>query len=212
MNTFLPLSPVPSPLLNLAAFCPSTTALGPGSRAALWVQGCPFRCHGCLAPDWLPFQPASLVSPADLAETILASGVTGITLSGGEPMLQAQALAELVALVRAKRDLDVICFTGFLYEDLLCDPHAVRLLSFVDLLIDGPYLPELNDGLGLRGSSNQVFHHLTPRLQGTDFAALPRKVEVFLSDGQAFLVGVPPKPFQRAFNAALSQARSYVRS
>jgi len=209
------MTPSPSPLspalLNLAAFCPQTSALGPGVRAALWVQGCPFRCQGCLAPDWLPFQPAHPVSPADLAETILASPVTGLTLSGGEPMLQASALAELVTLVRSRRDVDVICFTGFLYQDLLSRPDARLLLAQVDLLIDGPYIPELNDGLGLRGSSNQVFHYLTPRLRGFYLASLPRKLEVFLSDGQAFLVGIPPKTFGHAFNRALSQARSYVR-
>ncbi len=209
--TPLPLSP--SPLtLNLAAFCPSTTALGPGERAALWVQGCPFRCQGCLAPDWLPFQAATLVSPAELAECILSSPVSGLTISGGEPMLQAEALAELVSIVRSQRELDVICFTGFLYADLLDMPSAQKLLSQLDLLIDGPYLPELNDGLGLRGSSNQVFHPLTPRLSDIDFAALPRQVEVFLTDGQAFLVGVPPRPFTQAFNRALSQARAYVRA
>ncbi len=197
--------------LNLAAFCPSTRALGPGERAALWVQGCPFHCSGCIAPDWLPFKPANLVSPADLARRILASPVTGLTLSGGEPMLQAQALSDLVALLRAQRSIDVICFTGFRYEQLQDLPSAALLLAQLDLLIDGPYLGALNDNRGLRGSSNQRFIFLSPRLRGFDFASAPRKVEVFLSDGQAFLVGVPPRPFSHAFNAALSKVRSYVR-
>ena len=215
MNTSpAPLTPVSLPpgLLNLAAFCPSTTALGPGLRAAVWVQGCPFRCPGCLAPDWLPFRTAQLISPAVLAERILATPVTGLTLSGGEPMLQAQALSDLVALVRARRAIDVICFTGFRYEDLLSLPQAALLLAQLDLLIDGPYLSRLNAGRGLRGSTNQRFLHLSPRLRGVDFAALPRKVEVFLSDGQALLVGVPPRSFARAFNSALSQVRSHVRA
>jgi len=209
MDTYFPSH---TPHLNLAATCPETQALGPGLRTALWVQGCPFRCQGCIAPDWLPLKLATLVSPAELAERILASPVTGLTLSGGEPMLQADALAELVALVRSRRSIDVICFTGFHFEQLLSRPAPMRLLAQLDLLIDGPYLPELNDDLGLRGSSNQVFHHLTDRLAGYDFASLPRKLEVFLSDGQAFLVGLPPNSFSQAFNSALSQVRSYVRA
>ena len=211
-TTSSPFPPSPSHLLNLAAFCPATTTLGPGRRAAIWVQGCPFRCPGCLAPDWLPFRTAQLISPADLAERILASPVTGLTLSGGEPMLQAQALSDLVALIRSRRPLDVICFTGFRYEDLLSLPQAALLLAQVDVLIDGPYLASLNDNRGLRGSTNQRFLHLTPRLRCVDFAALPRKLEVFLSDGQAFLVGVPPHTFSRAFNTALSQVRAHVRA
>ena len=77
------------------------------------------------------------------------------------------------------------------------------LLRQVDLLIDGPFIQRLNDDRGLRGSSNQSFIHLSPRLAHLDFASLPRKVEVHLLDGEAFLVGIPPAPFLSAWEQAL---------
>ena len=75
---------------NLAAFQSQTRALGPGVRAAIWVQGCQLRCRGCIAPDWIPQTEAQLVPVAHLAERILQiPALQGLTISGGEPMLQA---------------------------------------------------------------------------------------------------------------------------
>jgi pyruvate-formate lyase-activating enzyme len=42
------------PDVQAAETCVGTRALGPGLRSAVWVQGCPFRCTGCIAPDWIP--------------------------------------------------------------------------------------------------------------------------------------------------------------
>ena len=202
-----------SSIVNLAAVWPGTYALGPGRRFALWVQGCPFHCPGCLAPEWIAQVDARRVPVADLAAQVLEDAqITGLTLSGGEPMLQAGALAELVTRVRRERPaLDVICFTGYRYADLLAgppDPGVSLLLAQVDLLIDGPYVARLNDDRGLRGSRNQRFIHLTDRLAGIDFAARPRQVEVHLEDGQAFLVGVPPRRFTLAWEQAVQHAQA----
>lgn len=46
-------------MINVAEICLGTRALGPGLRSALWVQGCPFRCPGCVAPDWIPDRPVT---------------------------------------------------------------------------------------------------------------------------------------------------------
>ena len=69
---------------------------GPGIRAVVWVQGCPFRCEGCFNERFLPFSPAQQVSVSELAGTILSlPGIDGVTFSGGEPFAQAGPLAEL---------------------------------------------------------------------------------------------------------------------
>lgn len=196
-------------ILNIAAMCPATRALGPGVRAAVWVQGCALHCPGCVAPDWIPIQPASLVLVDDLAHILLLdSTITGITLSGGEPMLQAAGLAQLLRVIKAERDLDVICFTGFILENLLKTPPGPgveMLLGQVDVLIDGPYIQKLNDNTGLRGSRNQRIHHLTDRLSGFDFQNVPRKAEVHVNDGQVQLVGVPPRQLPEYFQQAVNQ-------
>ena len=200
----------PSQLINTAAVCTSTRALGPGLRAVVWVQGCAFHCPGCIAPDWIPIHPARLVSPDELVDELLANPqVTGLTFSGGEPMLQAAALARLARLARARRSIDIICFTGFVREPLEAQPPfpgVYDLLEQVDVLIDGPYISRMNDNTGLRGSHNQRVHYLTSRLAHYDLAHAPRQAEIQVSDGHALLVGVPPHRVSEAYTRAVERA------
>ncbi len=197
-------------LLNVAATSAATRVLGPGLRAVVWVQGCFFRCPGCIAPDWIPLRPARLVKVEALVEELLANpALTGLTFSGGEPMLQAAGLARLARLARARRELNIICFTGFtlsLLKHTPPGPGVDELLEQVDVLIDGPYIEQLNDNRGLRGSSNQQIYYLTDRLRGVDLQGSPRAAEVKIEDGAAVLIGVPPKGLGEAFNQAADLA------
>src|SRR5689334_9710005 len=86
--------------LNIANIAARTQALGPGLRAAIWVQGCPLHCPGCLAPDWIPFVPATQLTPEEVLERLDLGSIGGMTFSGGEPMEQATGLAALVRLAR----------------------------------------------------------------------------------------------------------------
>ncbi len=198
--------------LNLAAFKSETRALGPGLRSAVWVQGCPFSCPGCIAPEWIPQRSANQVSTRQLADMILnCAEVTGITLSGGEPMQQAAALADLVRRVRAQREVDVICFTGFFLADLVVNdagPGVSSLLAEIDVLVDGPYIAALNDERGLRGSSNQRFHYLTSRLKDIPFETMPRKVEITIQEGNMLLAGIPTRKNLEAIDGAIKALRA----
>ncbi|KUN06184.1 radical SAM protein [Streptomyces yokosukanensis] len=200
--------------LNVAATRVGTEALGPGVRSALWVQGCPFRCAGCMSADWIPFRPARLAQPAELAEELLADPrVEGLTFSGGEPMAQAAGLAEVARLARETRDVSVICFTGYRLERLRTRPPfpgVPELLGGIDVLIDGLYVTGLDDGRGLRGSSNQRVHHLTRRHAdgGYDFAGRPRTAEIAVTGPEALLIGVPPKGLLDAFDSAVDTVRA----
>jgi anaerobic ribonucleoside-triphosphate reductase activating protein len=134
------------------------------------------------------------MTPQQIIESLDLDVITGLTFSGGEPMEQASGLATLARLARKKKDLNLICFTGYRYERLIKNaPNAgvPRLLEEVDVLIDGPYVQSLNDSVGLRGSSNQRVIHLTSRLKGYDFESSPRKVEIRVSDGELSFIGVP---------------------
>lgn len=145
---------------------PAVTSLGPGTRFALWVQGCHRRCPGCTAPESWDMRSGERIDVRALAWEIALSGADGLTISGGEPFLQPQALAEMIDLIRRKRDMGVIVYTGFTYEELLTRPDAAALLERTDLLIDGPYIRGLDDGKSLRGSSNQRVLPLTGRYLG----------------------------------------------
>lgn len=191
-------------LLNLAEICPATRTLGPGQRFAIWVQGCCFRCRNCVSPDWIPQKQATLIDPIKLADYILSIPNTeGITVSGGEPMLQAAGLSKLFTYLRQQRDISIICFTGFTLEQLQAksDPGINHILSLIDVLIDGQYIPELNDNKGWRGSSNQIVHFLTSRHlpEASLFIERKRDVEIHLRDESALMVGVPPYGFSDVF-------------
>ena len=195
--------------LNIAATCAATETLGPGLRAVAWVQGCPFRCAGCIAPEWIPDHPAELMTPRALADRLLADpAVVGLTFSGGEPMQQAAGLAETIALARRGRDLTLICFTGYRLERLRTRPPGggvARLLAQVDVLVDGLYVQELDDDRGLRGSTNQRVHHLTDRLRASDydFEGRARAVEVRLTSDDIQMIGLPTRATTVALDAVM---------
>lgn len=184
-------------VLNVAAFCSATRVLGPGKRFALWVQGCPFDCPGCVSPEWREMKVATPFTPKGMAQKALAvPDLEGLTLSGGEPMVQAQALLEMVRRVRAEKPVSVICYTGFELEALVekQSPAIDGLLAQIDVLIDGPYTARLNNNKGWRGSSNQRVHFLSGRYQDRemDFLDGNRDIEIHLFDDHYLMVGVHP--------------------
>ena len=172
--------------------------MGPLLRFALWTQGCDKRCKGCVSPDSRLTEGGEEWPVRTLARQILQDGETeGITISGGEPFLQAQALCELIDAVRSHRDFGVILYTGFALPELkaMNDASVDRLLARCDLLIDGPYVEELNDGKSLRGSSNQQVIPLSRRYEGylDMYGIQGRKVELLLKNRKIRIVGIPSK-------------------
>lgn len=169
-------------------------SLGPGARFVLWVKGCDKNCPRCTSPDLREGVGAHSASPSALARIIIDAAPSGITISGGEPMLQADALAEMCLIVREELpDINVIVFTGRTIEELVT-PGQKALLAQTDLLIDGEYVDELNDGIGLRGSSNQRLHFLSPALlpYEDELRTGPRSREIhLLGDYEVLTIGIP---------------------
>lgn len=174
---------------------PAVTTLGPGQRYCFWTAGCNRRCPGCTTPeshDGSGYE----ISPAALALEIALSAPDGVTISGGEPFLQAEAVAETIRSLRQVQgcDIGVIVYTGYRIEELADVPGAAALLAQTDLLIDGPYVRELDDGGSLRGSSNQRVIPLTPRYDTPEVLALygapERRSEYFFHGSGVSRVGV----------------------
>lgn len=188
-----------------------TRVLGPGDRAAVWFQGCMRCCKGCMSPSSRPLNEGMPASISKICRAILDQhGLEGITVSGGEPFLQPGALESMLAALRKESNLGVIVYTGYTLEQLrdMDDPCIQRILDgFIDLLIDGEYVEEQNDGKSLKGSSNQRLIYLTDRYR--PFAYLyggnNRDVEVRLSAGEAFLIGIPNQETWRQWQGALAQ-------
>jgi anaerobic ribonucleoside-triphosphate reductase activating protein len=153
----------------------------------------------------------------EVASWLLAQNeIEGITLSGGEPMDQAEPIAEVLDLVRAQRDLGVVCYTGYALEQLRAsgDVGVARLLRRVDLLIDGPYLRERHRSLLWRASANQRLLALTPRYSAIVEELTPdtdRSAGVEFAVGQSGAIlyaGVPDAPdFNAELAVALEKAR-----
>ena len=168
--------------------------LGPFTRYCLWVSGCNRRCPGCISPESHDMYAGTPMDVGALAWEAILSDAEGITISGGEPFLQAPALCQMLRRVKAQRDMGVIIYTGYLMEELEALEGGAELLSLCDLLIDGPYVQQLDDGKSLRGSSNQRVIPLTDRykpfldLYGTGI----RQVQVFREMvNETHYVGIP---------------------
>lgn len=186
--------------VNLASWLPSTEAEGPGKRAAIWVQGCQFLCPGCCNPNFLRIAPRDLIPSDVLVERLAAAkaeyGIEGLTMLGGEPMLQAQGLSDVAAGAQ-RLGLSVMVFTGYTLEELRSAPLAgtEELLNHIDVLVDGRYVAELPEKRrAWAGSSNQKFHYLTERydrsIELTDSGR--QRVEIRLSSsGEVDLNGWP---------------------
>ena len=180
-------------LLKISHTESHTNLLGPGDRFVIWVHGCCFHCEGCLAVN-TRFGAYEEVSVSYLASEIIQSGCDGITVSGGEPFLQAQALAALVKKVKGVRDMGVIIYSGFTLKELRDREEFAGLLSLTDILIDGRYIQELDDGRPYIGSSNQILHYLTDRYKAVGreyYAASKRCAEIKFNADSVTLIGVP---------------------
>ncbi|MER6996715.1 4Fe-4S single cluster domain-containing protein [Streptomyces sp. NPDC000410] len=203
-------------LLSVARTLDHCTVLGPGTRAVIWVQGCPLRCRGCVAAETLPFEGGTSREVAELAAWLAAlTGVEGVTLSGGEPFSQAEALSELLDAVReARPGFSAMAYSGFRYEALRRGTTGHQaLLDRLDLLVDGPYVAAQHGSLRWRGSSNQRVLPLTDRYarllaQSPDTSAgVELSVE---ADGSFSWAGVPPVPgFREGMEEQLA-ARGFV--
>ena len=128
---------------------------------------------------------------AGLAENIVNTpNIEGITISGGEPFLQSEALADLINRAKAKKDIGVIVYTGNDFEEV----KENELARLCDIIIDGAYMEDLNDGLSLRGSSNQNVCLITERYAKEAkniYGVQGRKIELHFFKGKTTMVGIP---------------------
>ena len=125
-----------------------------------------------------------------------APRIEGLTLSGGEPMQQAEAAAELLAGARAL-GLSTLVFSGYTREEIALLPHGPEALASIDVLVDGRYRSTERLGEGLRGSRNQRILLLSERYTLADVEATPVAEIRIARDGQLVLTGVNPLKIKR---------------
>ena len=187
-------------VLDLACFLARSEVNGPGTRAVVWVQGCPHRCEGCFNPQFQAFSPVNQIPVDNLAETILSlTCIDGVTFSGGEPFAQAVPLAALGAQVH-DAGLTIVTYSGYTYDYLLQGTGEGwrDLLAITDLLIAGPYIPSLRCTDSLQGSSNQQVIPLSGRITVPAHAEDARSTRTEFTieaDGSIITSGFPETAF-----------------
>lgn len=133
---------------------------GPGLRFVVFTQGCPHRCTDCHNPETHDAMGGNEMSVSEIVEEMKKNPLTdGLTLSGGEPFIQADDCAAVADAAKAS-GLDVWTYTGWTYEELLdiaeYDEGVSRLLDITDVLVDGRFEQKKRTlELKFRGSSNQ---------------------------------------------------------
>lgn len=192
----------------LHAFVPASRANGPGLRAVVYFQGCSLSCSGCWNPDSHKFrgEEVSLACVLQKIESAMArSPVEGVTLSGGEPMQQVQALVELMLGIQVSAPRTSLgMFTGYAEAELDAGQYATRwrtsaaerrelwhiVRSHLDFAVMGRYDRTQRGAVPLRTSRNQRLVLFTCRYEGRDFAE--QFVEVGIDqEGTAVLTGFP---------------------
>lgn len=133
---------------------------GEGIRAVIWTQGCPHHCPGCHNPETHSFTSGYVIDTTDIKEQIKNLNFhTGITLSGGDPLMQVDACLDIAKYAK-ELGLDIWCYTGFTFEELILasksKPIIKDFLNTIDVLVDGKFkLNEKTYDSVFRGSKNQ---------------------------------------------------------
>ncbi len=194
-------------MVNLSRIHFPVTTLGPGRRIGIWFQGCSIRCPGCISMDtWAHGRGTATVEDVVEAVSPWLSTADGITISGGEPFDQREALFDLLARLRARTKADILVFTGHPWT-AVCEALATSP-SLIDAVVSGPFDIDEKQTLALRGSDNQELHLMTP-LGRARFASFDRPIDerdrtfdvMFDDNGDVWLAGIPARgDFRRLRN------------
>ncbi|MHB8881893.1 MAG: 4Fe-4S single cluster domain-containing protein [Thermodesulfovibrionales bacterium] len=136
--------------------------LGIGKRIGIWFQGCSIRCGGCISlHTWMQDENGrtTLSRVMENIHGLVSSDVQGVTISGGEPFDQSNALLGLLERLRNLGLKDIMVFSGYEYTYLA--QKYPRILESIDVLIDGRFIQGMESEYPWKGSDNQNMVLLT---------------------------------------------------
>ena len=147
--------------MNYAQLRHYDVANGPGVRASIFVSGCKFNCKGCFNKEAQDFNYGNIYTKEvenKFMEYVLDDNVKGISILGGEPLMQTMddSLLNLLKRIKKESNKEIWMWTGFVYETAILDEKRKEILDYIDVLVDGQFVESkkvLN--LKFRGSTNQ---------------------------------------------------------
>ena len=135
---------------------------GPGIRFTVFTQGCIHNCLGCHNPQTHDFNKGVYFDNEKIVELMNKNPlIEGLTLSGGDPLMQIDECLDLAKMVKNQdKNYDIVLYTGYTFEQIIemgkNNDNLMELLKYIDYLIDGPFILKLRDlELNYCGSSNQ---------------------------------------------------------
>lgn len=143
---------------------------GEGIRTVIWTQGCIHNCPFCHNPETHSLNGGFLADTDQIISTLKTiENQDGITLSGGDPILQIDAVLEICKAVK-ETGLNVWLYTGFTFDTLLerskKEQNLRELLENIDVLVDGKFMIEKKSyDVIFRGSTNQRIIDVKQSLQ-----------------------------------------------
>ena len=145
--------------LRIAGRKKHSSVNGSGIRYVLFLQGCTHNCPGCQNPETHVLEAGELTDTDMVIKDILSVRyLDGVTLSGGEPLMQPQACLEIVSKLH-DCGINIWLYTGWTWEQICsgdAGDTAIEILSYIDVLVDGLFIETLkSDQVVFRGSTNQ---------------------------------------------------------
>ncbi|WP_444995027.1 4Fe-4S single cluster domain-containing protein [Aliikangiella sp. IMCC44359] len=182
-----------SDLISLSRIHYPVTTLGPGKRIGIWFQGCSIQCKGCVSLDTWPknIDQVQLEMIFQQIEKWLPFA-DGVTISGGEPFDQEDALLKILQWIKSKKNISILVYSGYSFDGLT--QPLKNMQSLIDVLISEPYEWQQSQTKALRGSDNQQMHLLT-KLGKQEFsiyeqATTSKKLDSIYHDGELWMTGV----------------------
>ncbi|MGO1712088.1 anaerobic ribonucleoside-triphosphate reductase activating protein [Senegalia sp. (in: firmicutes)] len=134
-------------------------ANGTGVRTSIFVTGCSHKCFNCFNQEYQDFNFGKVWTGKEtskLIEYLKNDHIKGLSILGGEPMENAVDLTSLLEKVKEATSKSIWLWSGYTYEEILENPNMKKLLSKIDVLVDGKFIEGKKDlTLKFRGSSNQ---------------------------------------------------------
>lgn len=147
-------------MMNYAKIKKYDIANGTGIGSALFVSGCTHKCKGCFNEEAWNFnygKPYTKEVEDIYISYLQDSHVTHASLLGGEIMQQdSKIILNLVKRIKEETNVDIWCWTGCLFEELIDKEDKFEILKYIDVLIDGKFEIKNKDlSLKYKGSTNQ---------------------------------------------------------